>query len=228
MVGLVVSQAGWLDAVANPIRLRIVRFLNRRESASLHELAEAVDAQRNTVRVHLRALMSAGVVVRLPGRPEGGRLGRPPARYRLERRLLPPGAARARAQARGPRPPVSVVVRDYPAAAPSWTLGEARWAAAVYLLESPWLAESAGRHVDYAARRVDWAAIERDWESYPQAQRLLAELARGLWAGEPRAPVSLVAYALAPAQRARALAAVAIAAGDATVVGVGSEDASTA
>ncbi|MDQ4041302.1 MAG: helix-turn-helix domain-containing protein, partial [Actinomycetota bacterium] len=60
-------QTGWLEAVANPIRLRIVRHLSERESASLDELSEAVTAQRNTVRTHLRALMSAGVVARTPG-----------------------------------------------------------------------------------------------------------------------------------------------------------------
>jgi DNA-binding transcriptional ArsR family regulator len=218
MVGAVEGQAGWLEAVANPIRLRIVRFLSDRDSASLDELAEAVSAQRNTVRVHVRALMNAGVVARLPGRPEGGRLGRPPSRYRLERRLL--GAARAdpRANLPAPRSPVSVVVRDYPAAVPPWTLRDSRWAAAVYLLESPWLAASAGRHVDYVDRRVDWGAIEREWATYGRAERLLAELARGLWTAEHRGPVSLVAYVLSPEQRARALAAVAIAAGDATVI----------
>jgi DNA-binding transcriptional ArsR family regulator len=147
--------------VANPIRLRIVRHLSDRESSSLDELAEAVSAQRNTVRAHLRALMAAGVVARTPGESDG-RLGRPPARYRLERRELPRGAARSAGAARGVRSAVSVTVRDYPGRVPSWTLREPEWAAAVYLLESPWLVRARGRDargpIDYERRTIDWTA----------------------------------------------------------------------
>jgi DNA-binding transcriptional ArsR family regulator len=219
------TQAGWLEAVANPIRLRIVRHLNERDSASLDELAQEVSAQRNTVRVHLRALMAAGVVARLPGQPEG-RLGRPPARYRLERQLVQragPGAGATRAL----RSPVTVVVRDYPAGAPEWTLREPRWAALAYLLETPSLAAVPGggpaRFADYRARTVDWDSLEREWDAYPRSGRLLAELARDLLEGERRVPASALTSELEPEQRARAFAAIALAAGDATVVGVAGE-----
>ncbi|HVE68379.1 MAG TPA: helix-turn-helix domain-containing protein [Solirubrobacteraceae bacterium] len=209
--------------MANPIRLRIVRHLSDREGASLDELAEVVSAQRNTVRSHLRALMSAGVVARTPGEPEG-RLGRPPARYRLERRELPRGAAPTPGASRGLRSAVSVTVRDYPSGAPSWTLREPAWAAAVYLLESPWLSRARGRDaphpIDYDRRTIDGGTLERTAREWPRPERLMADIAWGLWSGEARGPVTAVARALDPEQRARVLAAIALCSGDARVVGV--------
>jgi DNA-binding transcriptional ArsR family regulator len=211
-----------LEAVANPIRLRIVRHLSECESASLDELSKAVSAQRNTVRAHLRALMGAGVVARLAGQSDGS-LGRPPARYRLERRDLPRGS-QGQAPARSVRSPVAVIVRDYPGGVPAWTLRTPEWAAAVYLLESPWLAprRRANGAIDYSRRSIDWAALEREARTWGGAERLLLDIARGLFADEPRGPVSAVARALDPDQRARVLAAIALAAGDARVVGVAS------
>jgi DNA-binding transcriptional ArsR family regulator len=221
----VVPQAGWLEAVANPIRLRIVRHLSGVESASLDELSTEVAAQRNTVRAHLRALIAAGVVARLPGQSEG-RLGRPPARYRLERREQPRGMV-GRGAPSGVRSPVSVVVRDYPATVPAWTLREPAWAAAIYLLESPWIAEARVQSVrppiDYDARSIDWGALEREARTWRRSERLLVDIARGLFADEARGPVTAVARELDPDQRARVLAAIALAAGDARVVGVSQE-----
>jgi DNA-binding transcriptional ArsR family regulator len=212
-----------LEAVANPIRLRIVRSLSESESASLDELAQAVSAQRNTVRAHLRALMGAGVVARLPGQSDG-RLGRPPARYRLERRELSRGPGQAPDAQTDVRSPVAVVVRDYPGRVPAWTLRSPEWAAAVYLIESPWLTDVRGRKappaINYEQRAIDWGALEREARTWPRAERLLLEIARGLFADEPRGPVSAVARTLDPEQRARVLASVALAAGDARVVGV--------
>src|ERR671935_1541945 len=71
----------WLEALADPIRLRIVRRLARAGSASLPELAAAAGVHRNTVRPHLATLERAGMVVRGRSRPEGR--GRPAVRYRL-------------------------------------------------------------------------------------------------------------------------------------------------
>jgi DNA-binding transcriptional ArsR family regulator len=189
----------------------------------LDELSKAVSAQRNTVRAHLRALMGAGVVARLPGQSDGS-LGRPPARYRLERRDLPRGRGGEATGTSAVRSPVAVVVRDYPGRVPAWTLREPEWAAAVYLLESPWLDRSQGRNapqsIDYERRTIDWGALERAARTWPPAERLVLDIARGLFADEPRGPVTAVARALDPDQRARVLAAIALAAGDARVVGV--------
>lgn len=223
-------QAGWLEAVANPIRLRIVRYLSERDSASLDELSKAVSAQRNTVRAHLRALMGAGVVARLPGQSDGS-LGRPPARYRLDRRDAPRGANPANGEA-GVRSPVSVVVRDYPGRVPAWTLRDPAWAAAVYLLESRWLTQArnrTGQHaIDYDRRSIDWGALEREARTWSPPDRLLLEIARGLFADEPRGSVAAVARTLDADQRARVLAGIALAAGDARVVGVSGASAKSA
>jgi predicted ArsR family transcriptional regulator len=70
-----------LEALANPVRLRMVRRLETGPPASLSELAAAADVHPNTARPHVTALESAGVVERRP--PEGGRRGRPRVDYQL-------------------------------------------------------------------------------------------------------------------------------------------------
>jgi DNA-binding transcriptional ArsR family regulator len=215
------AQGSWLDAVANPIRLQIVRQLSESQPASLDELAGVVSAQRGTLRAHLQALVEAGVVARLPGEPDGRR-GRPPMLYGLERRELPRGAGATRGAARSVRSPVAVLVRDYPAEAPRWTLREPRWAAVAYLLESPWLVDNAAEFIDYERRMIEWRALYDASRAWPADERFLIEVARGLWANEPRGSVTLVARLLTVEQRARVLAAIALAAGDATIVGLNS------
>jgi predicted ArsR family transcriptional regulator len=70
-----------LDAIADPIRLRIVRRLSEAPGATLPELAVAADVHINTVRPHVVALEAAGVVGR-ERQPHEGR-GRPAVGYRL-------------------------------------------------------------------------------------------------------------------------------------------------
>jgi predicted ArsR family transcriptional regulator len=70
-----------LDAISDPVRLRVVRHLERAEEATLHELAEAAGVHLNTVRQHLAALERDGACVRAGAAPVGR--GRPPLRYRL-------------------------------------------------------------------------------------------------------------------------------------------------
>ena len=69
------------------------------------------------------------------------------------------------------------------------------------------------------AARHRLGALEREARTWSRAERLLLDIARGLFADEPRGPVAEVARALDPDQRARVLAAIALAAGDARVVG---------
>jgi DNA-binding transcriptional ArsR family regulator len=78
-----ISGMAWLEAIADPIRLGIVRELSRRSDASLNELAHAVTAAPETIRRHVRQLERAGVVTALPRMPDGESRGRPPVRYRL-------------------------------------------------------------------------------------------------------------------------------------------------
>jgi len=70
-----------LSAIADPVRLRVVQYLADHDSSSVQELAGAADVHPNTVRAHLAALESTGLVVR-ESEGEGGR-GRPRLRYRL-------------------------------------------------------------------------------------------------------------------------------------------------
>jgi DNA-binding transcriptional ArsR family regulator len=72
-----------LEALADPVRLRIVRHLVEHDGASLEELADAVGVHPNTARPHLASLEEAGVVERV--RQERRGRGRPRVGYRLAR-----------------------------------------------------------------------------------------------------------------------------------------------
>jgi predicted ArsR family transcriptional regulator len=78
-----------LDAVADPIRLRIVRHLTARGPASIAELAHAAGVHANTARAHVGALERAAVVQREAEAPRGR--GRPALRFRLREDTAPPG-----------------------------------------------------------------------------------------------------------------------------------------
>src|SRR5260370_14531919 len=78
-----ISGMAWLEAIADPIRLGIVRELSRRHDASLNELAHAVTAAPETIRRHVRQLERAGVVTALPRMPDRESRGPPPVRYPL-------------------------------------------------------------------------------------------------------------------------------------------------
>lgn len=87
-----IRAMAWLEAIADPIRLGIVRELSRHPEASLNEIAAAVSAAPETIRRHVRQLERAGVVEALPRAPDGESRGRPPVRYRLS---SPPEASEA-------------------------------------------------------------------------------------------------------------------------------------
>jgi predicted ArsR family transcriptional regulator len=70
-----------LDAIADPLRLQIVRRLAGSEPQTLSELAEALDVHFNTVRTHVADLEEVGVLVGRE-RPGEGR-GRRPTEYSL-------------------------------------------------------------------------------------------------------------------------------------------------
>jgi predicted ArsR family transcriptional regulator len=79
-----------LDALADPIRLRIVRHLADHPGASLPELADAAGVHLNTARPHAAALEAAAVVERESAPPAGR--GRPRMGYRLSAGWSPPTA----------------------------------------------------------------------------------------------------------------------------------------
>jgi predicted ArsR family transcriptional regulator len=69
----------FIEAIADPVRLGIVRFLSNRAPATPAEIADGIGVHLNTVRAHLPGLESAGVLVSaeraVPGR------GRRPVEY---------------------------------------------------------------------------------------------------------------------------------------------------
>jgi DNA-binding transcriptional ArsR family regulator len=72
---------GVLDAVADPVRLRIVRHLADGGSATLTELADVAGVHLNTIRAHVAALEGADVLESAQKAATGP--GRPAAAYRL-------------------------------------------------------------------------------------------------------------------------------------------------
>jgi predicted ArsR family transcriptional regulator len=73
----------WLDSVADPVRLQILRLLVELPDARAADLADALCASNQTARRHLDALVALGVVVESPGASDGATPGRPAARYSL-------------------------------------------------------------------------------------------------------------------------------------------------
>src|SRR4051812_40458877 len=72
---------GVLDAVADPVRLGIVRHLAGHGSGTLTELAEAAGVHVNTIRAHVAALEEAAVLESEQQAASGP--GRPATEYRL-------------------------------------------------------------------------------------------------------------------------------------------------
>jgi DNA-binding transcriptional ArsR family regulator len=78
----------YLDAVADPTRLRIARHLAEHGPAPLTEIAEAAEVHPNTARAHLAFLADAGVVsIEREHRPRG----RPRTRYSIAPEWTPGG-----------------------------------------------------------------------------------------------------------------------------------------
>jgi predicted ArsR family transcriptional regulator len=51
-----------LESIADPIRLRVVRYLDENEAASLSELADVAGVHVNTMRPHVQALEADGIL----------------------------------------------------------------------------------------------------------------------------------------------------------------------
>jgi len=77
------SGTRWLDAVADPVRLHILRTLARLGEASATELADRGPASYQTLRRHLEALEAEGVIESRRGVSDGHTSGRPAVRFRL-------------------------------------------------------------------------------------------------------------------------------------------------
>jgi DNA-binding transcriptional ArsR family regulator len=75
--------ARWLEVIADPIRLTILRSLSQVDEATASDLATWSQASSQTLRRHLEALVSLGVLHEHPARSDGETPGRPPARFSL-------------------------------------------------------------------------------------------------------------------------------------------------
>lgn len=73
----------WLDVVSEPVRLQILRSLCEVPEATASELAERSPASYQTLRRHLEALETSGVIRAHPGVSDGETSGRPAARFSL-------------------------------------------------------------------------------------------------------------------------------------------------
>ena len=78
-----VRAAGWLEVIADPIRLSILRSLSQVKEATTSDLAALGQASSQTLRRHLDALVSLGVIREHPGQSDGETPGRPAAKYSL-------------------------------------------------------------------------------------------------------------------------------------------------
>jgi predicted ArsR family transcriptional regulator len=69
--------------VADPVRLQILRVLSQVADATVSELAARSPASYQTLRRHLEALETFGVIQAQPGVSDGETSGRPAARFSL-------------------------------------------------------------------------------------------------------------------------------------------------
>jgi DNA-binding transcriptional ArsR family regulator len=74
----------WLDAISDPVRVRILCALGESIEATAAELRAHSHASDPTLRRHLNALIVLGVVREQPGESDGITPGRPPTRFSLE------------------------------------------------------------------------------------------------------------------------------------------------
>ena len=82
-VSATAPQAHWINVVADPVRLQILRTLSDVADATASELARNSPASHQTLRRHLEALEAFGVIQARPGVSDGETSGRPAARFSL-------------------------------------------------------------------------------------------------------------------------------------------------
>jgi len=77
------GRHGWLDVVADPVRLQILRSLSDGGDATVAELLDRSPASGQTLRRHLEDLVAVGLIQERPGESDGETPGRPAARFSL-------------------------------------------------------------------------------------------------------------------------------------------------
>jgi predicted ArsR family transcriptional regulator len=74
---------GLVQGIADPVRLGLVRCLAEKGETTAAELSGRCQASGTTIRRHLEALVSSGLVTEAPGASDGATPGRPAARFSL-------------------------------------------------------------------------------------------------------------------------------------------------
>jgi predicted ArsR family transcriptional regulator len=77
------QRSHWLDVIADPVRLQILRSLSQVGEATASDLAVRSQTSYQTLRRHLDALETFGVIRARPGKSDGETPGRPAARFSL-------------------------------------------------------------------------------------------------------------------------------------------------
>jgi len=73
----------WLEVIADPVRLGILRSLSQVTEATTSDLAAWGPASNQTLRRHLEVLVSLGIIEEHPARSDGETPGRPATRFSL-------------------------------------------------------------------------------------------------------------------------------------------------
>ena len=81
------ESGGWLHGVADPVRLGVLRGLTAVERATAAELADRCQASMPTLRRHLDALVTIGLIEQEAGESDGETQGRPAAQFSLNPQL---------------------------------------------------------------------------------------------------------------------------------------------
>lgn len=81
--GAALAGVSLLEAVADPVRLQILRALSSVREATAAELAARSQTSNRTLRRHLEALIVFGVIEEREGESDGETPGRPAARFSL-------------------------------------------------------------------------------------------------------------------------------------------------
>lgn len=77
------KRLSWLDFVADPVRLHILRTLSEVNEATVTELIAHGLTSGQTLRRHLEDLVALGVILERPGKSDGETPGRPATRFSL-------------------------------------------------------------------------------------------------------------------------------------------------
>lgn len=77
-------HSSWLEVLADPVRLSVLRVLSEMGEATAGELIAHSHTSDPTLRRHLEAMVALGLVREHRGESDGLTPGRPAARFRLD------------------------------------------------------------------------------------------------------------------------------------------------